>query len=223
MAILESASLRDNFSVVEKSTDTNASETQTFAPSGNNMQPWHKVYCLAGPIKDAVCKAILSAHIQDPTKHQSQYHYYPSPDVMPAIYAERRSDAGKVYYGSLDIPREDKEGRAKASYRNYEFYGAPVAFVFTIHKGLTQGSWLDVGYFIQSIHMASAVRGLGSVSQESISQYHAIFRQYLPISDDEIVAVGMAMGYPDPEKVNRHVARQPKREVGNIVEFHGLD
>ncbi|EEB94091.1 hypothetical protein MPER_07158, partial [Moniliophthora perniciosa FA553] len=172
MAILESASLYDNTSVVKKNTDTGASETQTqitiidtllktryscrhylpdpvpkhiiehiidaarFSPSAYNMQPWHKVYCLTGSTKDAVCKAILSAHTQDPTEHQSQYHYYPSPDVMPAIYAERRSDAGKVYYGSLGIPREDKEGRAKASDRNYNFHGAPVAFVFTIHKDL---------------------------------------------------------------------------------------
>ncbi|KAI3595009.1 nitroreductase [Moniliophthora roreri] len=193
-----------------------------FAPSGNNMQPWHKVYCLAGPTKDAVCKAILSAHTQDPTKHQSQYRYNPAPDVLPDIYAERRSDSGKVYYGSLGIPKEDKEGRAMASDRNYEFYGAPVAFVFTIHKDLTQGSWLDVGYFIQSIHIASAARGLGSISQESISQYHTIFRQYLPVSDDEIVVLGMAMGYPDLDKVNKYVARQPKREVWEIVDFHGF-
>ncbi|KAK7046129.1 hypothetical protein VNI00_007132 [Paramarasmius palmivorus] len=184
-----------------------------FAPSGNNTQPWEKVYCISGTTKQAIYTDILQA---DPNKHRSQYHYYPE-GGLPIHHAERRQEAGRVYYDSLGIGREDAVARAKA------FYGAPVAFVFTIHKNLDKGSWLDVGYFIQSIHVASAARGLASVSQESISQYHEVFRKHLPVSDDEIIAVGFAMGYPDLEKVDRYRAVQPKREVDDIVRFYGFD
>lgn len=162
------------------------------------------------------------AHLGNPTDYTSQYHYYPE-GPLPAQYATRRQQFGQIHYTALKIDRNDRVARAKASSRNYDFYGAPVAFVFTIHKDLTQGSWLDVGYFIQSMIIASQARGLTSVSLESISTYHQILRKYLPIADHEVVAVGMAMGYPDLEKVVQYHGRQPKRQVSDIIEFHGLD
>ncbi|KAF9268587.1 nitroreductase [Marasmius fiardii PR-910] len=194
-----------------------------FTPSGNNMQPWEKVYCIGGEDLKIIGQALLDASREQPNPYASQYHYYPDPAVTPPHYAKRRQEAGRVLYNEgMGIAREDKEGREKASSRNYHFFDAPVALVFTIHKDLTQGSWLDVGYFLQSITLAARTRGLESVSQESISRYHAVLRQFLPISEDEIVAVGMSMGYPDLDKVAQFPAHQPKREVSEIVRFHGL-
>ncbi|KAK7036425.1 hypothetical protein VNI00_011622 [Paramarasmius palmivorus] len=193
-----------------------------FAPSGNNMQPWEKVYCISGDVKDTICKAMLEAHIQNPTDYVSQYHYYPEGHT-PDQYATRRQEFGKVHYTALNIDRSDYSARAESSNRNYDFYGAPVAFVFTIHQDLTQGSWLDVGCFIQNMILASRTRGLASVCQESISKYHQVLRRYLPIAAHEIVAVGMAVGYPDLEKVAQYHGHQPKRAVSDIIEFHGFD
>ncbi|KAG7091114.1 hypothetical protein E1B28_010168 [Marasmius oreades] len=192
-----------------------------FAPSGNNTQPWEKVYCISGEELKTLGEAMVNASREKPNLYSSQYQYYPA--ISPAHYfTKRRQEAGAVLYGSMGIAREDAEGREKASSRNYNFYDAPVALVFTIHKDLTQGSWLDVGYFIQSITVAARTRGLETVSQESVSKYHSVMRKYLPIAEHEIVAVGMSMGYPDLEKVAQFPARQPKRELSDIVEFHGL-
>jgi hypothetical protein len=47
-------------------------------------------------------------------------------------------------------------------------------------------------------------------------------RKHLPIGDDEVVALAMSMGYPDLEKVGQFSAKQPKREVSDIVEFCGF-
>jgi hypothetical protein len=47
-------------------------------------------------------------------------------------------------------------------------------------------------------------------------------RKHLPIGDDEVVALAMSMGYPDLEKVAQFSAKQPKRELSDIVEFCGF-
>ena len=33
---------------------------------------------------------------------------------------------------------------------------------------------------------------------------------------------GMSIGYPDPEKIALYSAKQPKREVGDIIEYFGI-
>ncbi|KAJ6624531.1 hypothetical protein B0H10DRAFT_1943134 [Mycena sp. CBHHK59/15] len=74
-------------------------------------------------------------------------------------------------------------------------------------------------YFLQSITIAARARGLETISQESPAKYQLILRKHLPIGDDEIVACGLSMGYPDLEMVAKFSAKQPKREVSDIVEF----
>jgi len=191
------------------------------SPSGNNMQPWEKVYCISGAVKDAISKEMVKAHREYPQAYEAQYQYYPAGPIPP-VYAKRRFEFGKHFYPPLHVDHGDLAARARVSTRNYEFFDAPVAFIFTINQGLTQGSWLDVGYFLQSITIAARARGLETISQESPAKYQMILRKYLPTGDDEIVACGMSMGYPDLEKVAEFSAKQPKREVSDIISFHGL-
>lgn len=47
-------------------------------------------------------------------------------------------------------------------------------------------------------------------------------RQHLPIPDNEVVMVGMCMGYPDLDKIHQFYAKQPRRPVGDIIEFFGM-
>ncbi|KAJ2919521.1 hypothetical protein MD484_g911, partial [Candolleomyces efflorescens] len=205
---------------VLRSTIEEVIDVARFAPSGNNIQPWEKVYCLSGDKLAVVKEALLTAFINEPEKHASQYEYYPPLEIMPQPYAERRQGFGRMLGQVLGIERTDREGRMKAAGSNYQFYNAPVALVFTINKGLRQGSWLDVGFFIQSINIAARARGLATVTQESISQYQSVLRKHLPISEDEIIAVGMSMGYPDTELVKRYALPRERREVSEIISFH---
>ncbi|KAJ2936171.1 hypothetical protein H1R20_g922, partial [Candolleomyces eurysporus] len=205
---------------VSRSTIEEIIEVARFAPSGNNIQPWQKVYCLTGDKLAVVKEALLTAFVNEPEKHASQYEYYPPLELMPQPYAERRQEFGRMVGQALGIERSDREGRLKAAGSNYQFYNAPVALVVTIHKGLRQGSWLDVGYFLQSISIAACARGLATVTQESITRYQSVLRRQLPIGDDEIVAVGMSMGYPDAELVSRYALPRERREVSDIISFH---
>ncbi|KAJ7709572.1 nitroreductase [Mycena rosella] len=191
------------------------------SPSGNNMQPWEKVYCITGALKDTISREMVQAHEEAPEAYSAQYLYYPAGPI-PAQYARRRFEFGKHYYTPLGIDHGDLKGRARVSTRQYEWFDGPVVFIFTINNGLTQGSWLDVGYFLQSINIAARARGLETVSQESTAKYQLILRKHLPIGDSEVVALGMTMGYPDLEKVAKFSAKQPKREVSDIIEFFGF-
>ena len=69
--------------------------------------------------------------------------------------------------------------------------------------------------------IAARVRGLETTSQVALAKYQVILRKYLPIGDDEVVALGMSMGYPDLEKVSQFSAKQPKRELSDIIEWCG--
>ncbi|KAL0571553.1 hypothetical protein V5O48_010414 [Marasmius crinis-equi] len=88
-----------------------------FSPSGNNMQPWEKVYCITGETLKIITDEMTKANCLNPNPHTSEYDYYP-PGPLPSIYATRRQEFGKLHYGALNIAREDTEGRAKASSRN---------------------------------------------------------------------------------------------------------
>ncbi len=50
-----------------------------------------------------------------------------------------------------------------------------------------------------------------------------LFAPRLNVSDDEMIVVGMAMGYPDLDKVGRFNCAPQKHPVSDIAEFLGFD
>ena len=81
--------------------------------------------------------------------------------------------------------------------RNFRFFDAPVGMIFTIHRKLETGSWLDYGMFLQNVMTVARARGLDTCAQAAWSQYHRIIRSTLGVSEEEIVVCGMALGYAD--------------------------
>ncbi|TFK25630.1 nitroreductase [Coprinopsis marcescibilis] len=188
-------------------------EVARFAPSGNNIQPWEKVHCITGARLKLVQTELLKAFQENPEGHKAEYTYYPTPvTLMPEVFAHRRQETGRILGQALNIDRADAVRRAEVAGRNYRFYDAPVALVFTIDRRLEKGSWIDLGFFIQSIIIAARARGLETCTQESIAQFHEVLRKHIPIADNEIVVVGMAIGYPDVEAT--------ERQVDDIIQFH---
>ncbi len=185
-------------------------EVASRAPSGTNTQPW-KVYVLTGATKQRVSDAILAVH-NDPaaaSQHTEEYPYYPRQWVSP--YIDRRRKVGWDLYALLGLTREDKAGMSAQHGRNYQFFDAPVGFIFTIDRVMEQGSWLDYGMFLQNIMVAARGRGLDTCPQAAFTQYHAIIEEQLGIPDSEIVVCGMALGYADTTKIENSLetAREP--------------
>jgi nitroreductase len=192
-------------------------EVAARAPSGTNTQPW-KVYVLTGPVKRELAARILAAH-NDPeqaAQHTEEYAYYPRQWVSPFI--DRRRKVGWDLYALLGLTRENKAGMAAQHGRNYEFFGAPVGFIFTIDRVMEQGSWLDYGMFLQNIMVAARGRGLDTCPQAAFTQYHRIITEVLQLPPNETVVCGMALGFADHGKIENSLVTE-REPLPGFVKF----
>jgi nitroreductase len=180
------------------------------APSGTNTQPW-KVTVLTGEAKAALSEKIRAVYA-DPAllaQHHEEYAYYPTEWTSPFI--DRRRKVGWDLYGLLGIDKADKDGMHRQHGRNYEFFDAPVALMFTISRTLRQGSWLDYGMFLQSVMVAARGRGLDTCPQAAFMRFHRIIMEHIGAPDSEMFVCGMSLGHADAQAVaNRLVTeREP--------------
>lgn len=188
------------------------------APSGTNTQPW-KVRALAGEVKDKLCQAAVYAHEYEADKYEYSYKYYPS--ELPEPYISRRRKIGWDLYGLLGIKKGDREKTHKQHARNYLFFDAPVGLIFTIHKVLEQGSWLDYGMFLENVMIAARGAGLDTCPQAAWVKFHAVVLDVLEIPDTEELVCGMALGYADESAIENTLVT--KREpVAGFATFEGF-
>lgn len=127
------------------------------APSGTNMQPW-KVYVLGGDAKASLSRKILDVY-NDPgalAQHSEEFQNHPTEWVSP--YIDRRRKVGWEMYSLIGIAKGDAAKMHEQRGRNYEFFDAPVALMFTIDRVMAPASWLDYGMFLQNVMVAARAR-----------------------------------------------------------------
>ncbi|MHB8622217.1 MAG: nitroreductase [Sulfuricaulis sp.] len=114
-------------------------------------------------------------------------------------------------YTALKIGRHDEDARIKSWNNNYSFFGAPTGLLFFLERSLAQGSWADIGMFIENVMLAALAFGLATCSQAALAEYPNTVRQLLNIPSSHALVCGMALGYPDPAAaVNSYrTAREP--------------
>lgn len=171
--------------------------TASRAPSGTNIQPWHS-HLITGDTLAAVIKEVQS-DFDTGAPYTEERKYYPDKFVEP--YLGRRRAVGWGLYKLLDIGKTDREKMAAQHRRNFQFFDAPAAFVFTINRDLNVGSWLDYGMFLENVMLLAREHGLHTCPQAAWCGYHSAMRRAMPISDDDVVVCGMAIGYPDADAI----------------------
>ncbi len=190
------------------------------APSGSNTQPW-RVHVLTGLARQQLCDKIQAAY-NDPAQagqHVSEYDYYPPKWVPP--YIDRRRKVGLDLYGLLGIGKDEKARMHAQQGRNYNFFDAPVGLVFTIDRLMGKGSWMDYGMFLQTIMIAARARGLDTCAQAAFNHYHRVVAEHLGLdSTQEMVVVGMALGYADPQAVENTLLSE-RESVDTFTRFLG--
>jgi nitroreductase len=182
---------------VEERTVREILEVSSRAPSGTNMQPW-KVYVTIGAAKQRISDAILNSGIRAEKAVWDEYKYYPDQFFEP--YLTRRRTVGFGLYQALGIGRREVERMREQHDRNFVFFDAPVGMIFTIDRRLNQGSWIDLGMFLENIMIAARGRGLHTCPQAAFAPYHRQIRPVLGLPDEEVVVCGMALGYEDTSK-----------------------
>ncbi len=158
------------------------------APSNSNTQPWRMVFA-AGAARDRLRDALLNE-----ARRQA-----PNIPPLPEAFQRYRQELGEQVYGAMGITREDKEGRAAAVLRNFEFFGAPLVGIVCMHRDLGLADAVGVGMFLQTLLLALTARGLGTCVQVSLASYPEIIRGELGIAEDLAILCGLAVGYPDPD------------------------
>ena len=182
-----------------------------WAPSGVNTQPW-QVAVVRGRTKQTITERLTAAR-QAERPPEPDYAYYP--DEWDEPYANRRVECGRALYTALNIERRDKQAKMQAWYNNYHFFGAPVGMLFFVDKRMNQGSWLDMGMFLQNIMIAAQACGLATCPQASLAEYPAIVREILGMEDCHAMICGMSLGYADPN----HPINQYRLERAPIEQF----
>lgn len=164
-----------------------------WAPSGVNAQPW-QVVVVTGGSRQRLSQALLAARVHGEPE-RPDYDYYPKQWDEP--YKSRRRATGLALYRALQIGKDDSDARLKAWSNNYRFFGAPVGLLFFVDRALSQGSWVDMGMFIQNVMLAARGLGLETCPQASLAEYPDIVRSLLGVPESRALVCGMAIGYAD--------------------------
>jgi len=189
------------------------------APSGTNMQPW-RGHVLCGAARDSLCAAVQQVFDAEEPGHKHEVQYYPDEFFEP--YLSRRRKVGWELYGKLGIARGEAAKMRAQHRRNFQFFDAPVGIIFTIHRRLATGSWLDYGMFLENVMIAARARGLDTCAQAAWTHYHKVIRTVLGLAEEEVVVCGLALGYADPDAPENalETERTPSAEY---VTWRGFD
>lgn len=185
-----------------------------WAPSGVNMQPWH-VAVVQGQTRQRISDALIAAH-ESGRKEHPDYQYYPDEWFEP--FKSRRKETGITLYNALNIRRDDSDARIQAWNNNYRFFGAPAGLLVFLDKRLGQGSWVDIGMFLQNIMLAAQSEGLATCPQASLAEYPDTVRRVLGIDKSLALVCGISLGYPDTQAaVNSY--RTPREPVESFTQW----
>ncbi len=195
----------------------NILSTAARAPSGTNIQPW-QVYVLKGAVRDGLCDAVCDAFDEDASAHTGEVPYYPETWFEP--YISRRRKIGWDLYSLLGIKKGEREKTHAQHKRNFRFFDAPVGLMFTIHRDLSTGSWMDYGMFLQNIMVLAREAGLHTCPQAAWSDFHKVIRKELSLADEEVVVCGMAVGYADENAIENTLVAE-REPLESFVKFVG--
>lgn len=175
----------------------NILECSAFAPSGHNIQPWH-VYVVEGEKKQAITNSILESIENGSAKNfKQEFDYYPTEWYEP--YISRRRAVGFELYKLLGIAKDDYDARNKQMQENFHFFGAPVGMFITMDRRLAEGTFIDLGMFIQSILVGARGEGLHTCGQVAFTKFHTILSKELEFDENEMLVCGVSMGYEDED------------------------
>lgn len=160
------------------------------APSGGNVQPW-RVYVLNDE-QMGVFKETVAA---DKSRETPAYDIYPPSLGEP--YRSSRFKVGEDMYALLGIPRDDRAGRLKRLFENYQFFGAPAGFFCYVDRQMGPPQWSDLGMFLQTFMLLATEAGLGTCAQEAWATRPQLVGDFLRVPDELSIFCGMAIGYTD--------------------------
>lgn len=183
------------------------------APSNCNIQPW-KVYVASGALKTK----LRDQMVERAMKGEAFCSDYDYPDTFEGDYRRRQVDCAVQLYDSMGIARNDKEGRMRASLRNFEMFDAPHACFIGMDKQFGSSVAIDVGMYIQNLMLSMTAHGVASCAQGCLRYYPDLVREAFNISEDTNILLGISFGYEDVD-VPANNTRVGRDDISQNVVF----
>lgn len=180
------------------------------------MQPW-QVHVLFQETIAELYKEIARDISKNGFAANGDYQYYPSRNIPQ--YKERVNQSAQDLYTSLEIGRRDTRQKREQKIKNFDFYGAPVGLIVTMNRDLAQGSWIDIGMFLNTLSLAISESGMGCCLQASFSCYGDIVRNTLKLDQENLIICGVALGYEDKSDPINTLPKR-RKTINDFVEFH---
>ena len=187
------------------------------APSWANTQPWEFAVATGKSLKQ-IQDAYVKRGIQEWANEVGRPYEFPEP-YMARIRALQPKDR-------KELTKEDWD---KRTLENFRHYGAPACIyllvgksIYRQSKGINPWALYDCGSAVQNIMLLAVKSGLGTIAQAQAAVYPDIVRKVLGIPEDKLIALGIAIGYPDWENpVNEE--RREREPLEKVVTFHGFE
>ena len=184
------------------------------APSNGNLQPW-RVFVVSGErlekLKQDAVERITTQGWEEP-----EYFVYPSPLKEP--YRTLRFEVGEALYKTIGVERSDKAGRLGQFAKNAELFGAPLGLFFYIDRSMSQGQWMDLGLFIQTLMLLFEERGIATCAQGYWTGLHQTLARQIQPPEELMLACGMAVGYADTDAAINSL-RSERQSLDEFVFF----
>lgn len=182
-------------------------------PSNCNIQPC-KTYVASGALRDQLSEALIK-HIFAGIPPAPDFLYF---DKFEGEHRDRRYACAMALYGAMGVERSDREGRQKASLRNYEFFDAPHVAFICMPKTYESVNIIDAGIYLQTLMLVMKAHGIGSCAQGALTFYPEPVKELLGIDEDLGIIVGLSFGYADMS-VPANDTRTERALLDEVVTF----
>lgn len=183
------------------------------APSNCNTQPW-KAHVISGEKKEAL-SARMVEELMSGKESTPDFNWSVT---YQGVHRERQIGSAVALYGALGIERDDKQGRAEAMLKNWQFFGAPHVVFFSMEKYLNIMGAVDVGIYAQTLALLLTEHGIGSCMQGALSQFTGPVKELVGLPENEGILFGMSFGYADPDAVI-NTAKTDRIDLESAVNF----
>jgi nitroreductase len=186
------------------------------APSWANTQPWEFAVITGKPLEE-IQKGFLERGEQEPQSEVARPYEFPEP------YLSRiQALAPKGWTPT-------KENMEIRRIQNYKNYGAPVVIYLLVDrimfyqlKGINVWSLYDCGSVVQNIMLLATHYELGTIAQAQSVIYPDIIRKVLGIPESKLIALGIAIGYPDWDNpVNQ--SQTHRETLDDVAKWYGFE
>jgi nitroreductase len=194
------------------------------APSWANTQPWEFAVATGKKLK-AIQDGFVKRGAQGMQNSQSEVARppdYPEPYISRIKSMQAKESRGRT----SETTKEEMEARFV---NNFRHYGAPACIYLLVgknflyqEKGINVWAIYDCGSAVQNIMLLATNYGLGTIAQAMAVVYPDIIRKELGIPEDKLIALGIAIGYPDwNDPVNKE--RRDREPLDKVAKFYGFE